>query len=220
MTPYFLLAILASYMTGAIPVGFLAGKTRGIDIRSVGSGNIGATNVFRTLGKGLGIFTFACDVAKGFVSAYLYPLAALHTSMTEQETIWLGLACACAAVAGHNWPVYLNFKGGKGIATTTGALLGVAPAALGVGILSWLIVFPISRYVSLASIIAAISVTVSGWLFYHSKTGVLLPLFLTILGLLAILRHKPNIQRLLKGTENRFKFGKSRKQKTEARNKG
>ncbi len=202
--------ILISYFIGAIPFGFIIAKTKGVDIRTRGSGNIGATNVFRAIGKGWGIFTFILDVAKGFIAAYLLPIITLNFAGGSEIPQWLSLACACSAVAGHNWPVFLKFKGGKGIATTAGAILGIAPAALGAGMLAWLIIFPTSRYVSLASIIAAIVMGITGWFFY-SNTSLLIPSFLTILALLAVIRHKTNIQRLLKGTENQFEFKKKAK---------
>lgn len=200
----YIACLTGAYLLGAIPFGFLIAKSHGIDIRTVGSGNIGATNVFRAVSKKLGILTFALDVLKGFVAAYFFPVIA--TRVTHAPTgESLNLLCACLAVIGHNWPVYLHFKGGKGIATTAGVLLGVAPAALGIGLAVWLIVFPISRFVSLASICAAIAVPIAGWMLYISN-GLLIPSFLSAFAVLAILRHKPNIQRLIKGTENRFEF--------------
>jgi glycerol-3-phosphate acyltransferase PlsY len=110
-------------------------------------------------------------------------------------------------VAGHNWPVYLRFKGGKGVATSTGALLGIAPAAMGICFAVWVLVFVTTRYVSAASIGAALILGVSGWLLYI-EDGLLLPVTLTILGVVAIGRHRANIQRLVRGDEHRFQFSK------------
>lgn len=203
-----LLCIVASYLLGAIPFGLLIGFACGKDIRKLGSGNIGATNVLRTVGKSLGALALICDALKGFVSAFLLPMIGqrwLGAPLSEGVT----LACACAAIAGHNWPVYLKFKGGKGIATTAGALLGIAPAALGVGLAAWVCTFLASRYVSLASIVAAAAIPISAWLFYIER-GMLTPIVLSILGVVAIIRHRANIARLVHGNENRISFKKGR----------
>lgn len=189
---------VAGYLLGAVPFALLISRLKGVDIRQVGSGNVGATNVFRMVSKGLGILTFACDVFKGFLPAYLFPQ--LLTGAPQD----IGLLFGCAAIAGHNWPVYLRFKGGKGVATSVGVLLGVAPPAVGAGLAVWILVFVVSRYVSLASIIGAVAVPAAGWWFYGSD-GWLLPSVLTVLGLLVVWRHRTNIQRLLNGTEHQFK---------------
>ena len=107
---------LGSYLLGSIPNGLFIAKAKGIDLRKVGSGNIGATNVFRCVGKGWGIAAFVLDAIKGFVPAFVFPRLVLDCPD------WLGLACGVAAVAGHNWPVWLNFKGGKGVSTSAGML--------------------------------------------------------------------------------------------------
>lgn len=202
---YCICGVLA-YLLGAIPFGLLIARANGVDIRAVGSGNIGATNVFRALGKGWGILAFTCDALKGFIPASVFPLLA--------KTLWafdggavLPLGCACLAIVGHNWPVYLRFKGGKGVATSVGALVGLAPAAAGVGLLTWALVFVATRYVSVASIAGAIMAAGACWFFY-AQAGILLPIVLTTLCALIIWRHKSNIQRLLHGAENRFEFKK------------
>ena len=194
---------LAAYLLGAVPFGWLIGRMKGVDIRTVGSGNIGATNVFRTVGKGWGILAFACDVLKGFIPASLFPLLAAAPGAVASQG--LALAYACLAVAGHVWPVYLRFKGGKGVATSAGALIGLAPLAAGIGLLAWLLVFGTTRYVSAASIAAAVVAPAAAWLAYAAE-GLLLPVVMTIVCALTIVRHKGNIQRLLRGTENRFEF--------------
>ena len=210
MTP--ILLIVAAYLLGAVPFGLLLSRLKGVDIRTVGSGNIGATNVFRSVSKPLGIATFACDFLKGLLPACCFPILGKWITGTFQGPE-IGLLCGVAAIAGHNWPVYLKFKGGKGIATSAGVLLGVAPAAVGVGLLSWIVLFVASRFVSVASIGAAIVVPVVSWTMY-AKHGVLLPIVLTVLGALAVWRHKSNIERLIAGTEHRFSF---RGQKSEVR---
>ena len=202
----YILCGLTSYLLGAVPFGFLIGLSKGIDIRTLGSGNIGATNVFRTVSKSLGVFSFILDVLKGLLSALAIPMAAAYLTGIEVSD-GLKLLCGFLAVAGHNWPIYLRFKGGKGIATSAGALLGIAPCALAAGFAAWLISFLIGRYVSLSSIIGAAVIPAFGWICYR-EDGLLLPCALTLLGILGICRHRTNISRLLKGTENRFQFGK------------
>lgn len=199
---------VCAYLLGSIPFGLLIARTRGVDIRRVGSGNIGATNVFRCVGKGWGILAFACDALKGFASSFILIRIACHLGgMPPGKEI--AILCAFMAVIGHNWPIFLHFKGGKGVAVTVGALLGIVPAAMGLGLLIWIGVFLLSRYVSLASIVAAIAVSVYIWITRHPP-GLLLPSVMTVLAVLIIWRHKPNIQRLMKGTENRFCFGKKK----------
>ena len=195
-----------SYLLGAIPNGFLIARAKGIDIRTVGSGNIGATNVYRSVSKKLGILTFALDAVKGAVPAILFPLCVVRLS-AETAPAWLPLVFGGLAIVGHTWPVYLKFKGGKGVATSAGALVGIAPGAMGIGLLCWFVALVGTRYMSVASILAAIAVPLSGWWLYRGQ-GPALPLALTALGALIIWRHKGNIQRLVKGTENRFEFKK------------
>ena len=203
------LAIL-SYLLGSIPTGFLVAKAKGVDIRRVGSGNIGATNVFRILGKGAGVFVLMADAVKGAVAvAVVAPLfddfwhnnfpsdhSALHASYKHLRE----LAGICA-ILGHNYTCWLRFKGGKGIATTAGVFAALAPQAFGIALAAWLVVFAASRYVSLASIVAAVALPLAVWL---TGYGALLIGVSTALGALAIYKHKANIERLLAGTENRI----------------
>ncbi len=205
---HYSLTCLISYLVGALPFGLLIARARGVDIRAEGSGNIGATNVFRCVGKSWGLLVYFMDMGKGLFGALLLPLL-----LSDDPSTLLRVSSGCCAIIGHNWPVYLGFKGGKGIATTSGFLLGLAPAAAGVGLLVWIVTFLTSRYVSLGSILAALSVAVYAWIAYRAD-GLLLPSVLTALGLLAVLRHRANIIRLAQGTENRFDFKK--KSKTEA----
>lgn len=197
-----------AYLLGAIPCGYLVARARGVDIRKVGSGNIGATNVFRSVSKILGVLTFLCDALKGWIPAALFPVLAARLSGYNGGNA-LGLACACLAIIGHNFPVYLGFKGGKGIATSLGALIGIAPLAAGLGALCWIIVFVATRYVSVASMVSAAAVGAASWLLYL-RDGWLVPVVLSLLCALAIWRHQANIRRLLAGTENRFKFVKEK----------
>jgi glycerol-3-phosphate acyltransferase PlsY len=203
---WYIAAGLAAYLIGAIPFGLLIARLRGVDIRRVGSGNIGATNVFRSIGKGWGILTFCCDALKGFLPAYSFPALAARLGPENISIAGLAMVCAALAVVGHNWPVYLRFKGGKGVATSAGALLALAPAAIGVGLLTWLLVFGVTRYVSVASIAAAGAVAGAGWFLAAWQIALLL----TVLSAVIIWRHKANIQRLRAGTELRFQFRKSK----------
>jgi glycerol-3-phosphate acyltransferase PlsY len=203
----YVVAVVLSYLLGAIPWGYLIGRLKGVDIRTVGSGNIGATNVFRSIGKGWGILTFAMDFLKGFASVFLF--SHLVRSPAGAPSAVAPMLCAAAAIAGHNWPVYLRFRGGKGIATSAGALLGLAPLSLAIGLLAWAFVFFGTRYVSVASIVSAGVIAGATWMIYAPAEW-LRPAALTLLAAVAIWRHKSNIQRLIRGTEHRFEFKKSR----------
>ena len=190
-----ILLSLAAYLFGAIPFGLLVAKSRGVDIRTQGSGNIGATNVFRVLGKGWGIFTFVLDALKGFIPSFVFP------RMAGLDPEW-GVLFGIVAILGHSFPVYLKFKGGKGVATSAGMLLGVAPMAVLVGFVCWVLCMVFSRIVSLSSIVAAIAVAVAVWVL--DPTTWVVNVALTILAVLVIWLHRANIGRLLNGTENRF----------------
>jgi glycerol-3-phosphate acyltransferase PlsY len=197
MTPLvFAIAAILSYLLGSIPTGYLMAKAKGVDIRSVGSGNIGATNVFRALGKPAGIITLLVDCAKGFVAVAVVPklFAVEHRQLLE-------LACALAVIFGHNYTCWLQFKGGKGIATSAGVLLALVPWALITILTIWIVVFAATRYVSLASLAASASLPFASWATHESVTKVIVT---GAMGALAIYKHKANIQRLLKGTEPRF----------------
>lgn len=199
MLGYIILAV-AAYLIGSIPTGFLVAKAKGIDIRSVGSGNIGATNAFRVLGKGPGAFVLLFDALKGWSAVKL--LVPLITGMKLCEDCEaVRLLAGVAAVLGHNYTCWLKFKGGKGIATSSGVLVAWMPPVLLTILAVWIVVFYASKYVSLASIIAAVALPISALAWGYSWTffGVSL-----CLSLLAIYKHKPNIQRLMAGTENRF----------------
>jgi glycerol-3-phosphate acyltransferase PlsY len=187
---------VASYLIGSIPTGFLWAKARGIDIRTVGSGNIGATNVMRTLGKGPGITVLLMDTLKGFIPVFLGPRL-----FGQVDAASLQIVCCVAVIAGHNWTCWLKFKGGKGVATSAGALLAFLPFPLACALAVWLIVFLLSRYVSLASICAAVSLPIATWFIEKDMT---LFIFTVIVAAVAIYKHKSNIQRLLAGTENRI----------------
>jgi glycerol-3-phosphate acyltransferase PlsY len=200
------LLTLAGYVCGATPFGYIAGKLlRGIDIREHGSRNIGATNVIRVCGKPIGIPVFILDVLKGWLPAwYAHHWAAQHGADETMITL-LSILAGVAAVLGHNFTFWLKGQGGKGIATSTGALLGTAPAAVGIAIVVWLILVKATRYVSVASMGAGLAVPVAMAIMMARVgqwNGLSLGFGIVLAGL-AILRHKANIQRLLAGTENR-----------------
>ncbi len=206
---------VAAYLTGSLPFGFLLVQSRGKDIRTLGSGNIGATNVFRSVGKPLGILTFALDVAKGYCGVKLIPPLAAGLAGGNYETMALPVFCGALTVVGHNWTCFLKFKGGKGIATSAGMLLALAPAGAGIAVALWLTVFLATRYVSVASIAAAGAMGAAAWPLYSSKHGAWFPGVLTLLAVLAVWKHRSNITRLHAGTESRFTFGKNKKRDTQ-----
>ncbi|MEP6663483.1 MAG: glycerol-3-phosphate 1-O-acyltransferase PlsY [Verrucomicrobiota bacterium] len=213
------LTALAAYLLGSIPTGYLVAKAKGIDIRSVGSGNIGATNVFRILGKPAGIFVLLADAAKGFCACWLIPGLVLKLSngnigsRLELEIYFkileqLAIVAGIAAILGHNYTCWLKFKGGKGIATTAGVMIALAPWAFLIVLTIFLLVAFGTRYVSLGAILASFCLPFSVWICRGTKTmiGVM-----AALGALAIYKHKANIKRLLNGTESRM----GQKKKTE-----
>ena len=211
----YILIALAAYLLGSIPFGFLAAKAMGIDIRSVGSGNIGATNAMRVLGKPAGLGVLLLDVLKGYAAcAFLAPLIfnwleplfyglapKFHAEPVEFQ-IRLYVVAGIFAVLGHNYTCWLNFKGGKGIATTAGVYLALAPWAVLVALGVFILALLLTKYVSVASMSAAVALPITVWIL--SPHYIFLGIVTTALGALAIYRHKSNIQRLLAGTENRL----------------
>jgi glycerol-3-phosphate acyltransferase PlsY len=197
---------LLGYFFGSFPAGYFAGRLAGVDVRTVGSGNIGATNVLRVLGKKWGYPVFIIDALKGLIPVRLALLLANQSPTTKPYAEYFGILAALMAVAGHTFPVWLGFKGGKGVATSAGALIGLMPLAVPLIFLIWVIVFETTRYVSLASIMAAISLPVIASLFAFWKfvdTWALI-YFSILIMLLVLWRHRSNFSRLLKGTEQRF----------------
>lgn len=197
-----------AYVVGATPFGFLAGKMRGVDIREHGSGNIGATNVLRVVGKPVGIAVFVLDVLKGLVPVAVAKLAS--------DSSVIHILTAVGAILGHNYTFWLGFKGGKGIATSAGAIATLMPIPLAAGLVVWLVLFFTLKWVSVASMGAAVALpgvfailtVVSG-----ERDWPLLG-FAVFLAVMALWRHRANIGRLRRGEENKFK----RKPKPEERN--
>jgi glycerol-3-phosphate acyltransferase PlsY len=199
-----LLIVILSYLIGSIPWGYLFARSKGIDIRQRGSSNIGAANVLRVMGRKWGYLVFFCDFFKGFVSVMLGSLTAAHFLLNP---VLGGVIAAIACVLGHNYTVWLGFKGGKGIATSAGAVLALFPVFVFVSVgVVWIAVFLTGRYTSLASISAAVTLPIAVSLFVDkTETGFwLLIAFSVFVAVLAIWRHRSNIVRLLNGTENRF----------------
>jgi acyl phosphate:glycerol-3-phosphate acyltransferase len=215
----YILTALGAYLLGSIPFGYLAAKAKGIDIRTVGSGNIGATNAMRVLGKPMGITVLLLDAVKGYAAVVW-----LTPALFNQLDVWLHqhfsgsadyfqyqspalqirffvLAGVCA-VLGHNYTCWLKFKGGKGIATTAGVYLALAPLPLGIALAVFILAVVLTRYISVGSIAAAAALPVAVWIM--TPQNLLLGSVTTALGALAIWKHKGNIQRLRAGTENRF----------------
>ncbi|MBR2426255.1 MAG: glycerol-3-phosphate 1-O-acyltransferase PlsY [Lentisphaeria bacterium] len=217
--------IAVSYLIGSIPFGLLIGKLKGKDIRKEGSGNIGATNVTRVVGKGWGKLCFALDFLKGalpvLIVSYLTPKALFPFLTDLTPAAWqefymnqlhdplavLPSLAAFATVSGHIWPIYLKFKGGKGVSTAAGAILALNPLALIGAALVWVITFFTSRYVSLASILAACSMplfVIGLTIFTKNRASFPEIILFFLLAVLTVLKHSSNIKRLRDGTENRF----------------
>jgi glycerol-3-phosphate acyltransferase PlsY len=211
MLGLFAAALVGAYLLGAVPFAFLIARAHGRDLRTIGSGNIGATNLARALGRRWGYFCFALDVLKGLVPMAL--VGALLVVPDSPAPLALWLAVGIAAILGHVFPIYLGFKGGKGVATSFGVALGLWPyftvCAL-IALLVWLLVVLASRYVSLASICASVTFPIAlmvgmlaapGW-----DAAVLWPLLIaaTLIPLLVIFRHRDNIRRLRAGTETKI----------------
>ncbi|MHB8157686.1 MAG: glycerol-3-phosphate 1-O-acyltransferase PlsY [Desulfocucumaceae bacterium] len=186
------IALIASYLIGSIPFGFLLALFKGVDIRQHGSGNIGATNVWRTIGPVPGIIVFALDAAKGYAAVLIGRQLGIDG---------LELMAGVAALLGHAFPVYLKFKGGKIIATGAGVMFALAPLVLMIAFFLFWVVVLLSRYISLGSIIAALSIPVLLIIFNYSWIYTVFGLFIC---LFAVLKHIPNIKRLLVGTESRI----------------
>ena len=189
-----IILLIAAYILGSIPFGLLIAKLKGIDIRQHGSGNIGATNVYRTLGPAYGIVVFALDMLKGTLPVIL----ASHFT----QNYWLIIAAGGAAAVGHMLPIFLKFKGGKGAATGLGVLLGIAPDIFLLAVILAFLVIYLTKYVSIGSISTAVLVTTSLYLLNRPLPYTIVAGGITVL---LIIRHIPNIKRLLNGTENKIR---------------
>jgi len=185
--------LAAAYLVGAIPFGYLAGKLAGVDVRKVGSGNIGSTNVHRSVGPAAAWTVFLLDSAKGALPVVAVRLLGFGID-------WQ-MAAGLASIAGHNWPVFLKFRGGRGIATSFGVLAAITPEVAGMLIAIFIVVLSISRYISLASLCSAAALPILLIVTKEPASIIAAGLFMAIV---AIVRHRANIKRLLNGTEHRF----------------
>jgi glycerol-3-phosphate acyltransferase PlsY len=216
LVTYLIVAVVA-YLLGSIPFGYILVRLfRKQDVRQMGSGNIGATNVARSGAKGLGIATLLLDVAKGYVAvrvaawiaaAYIgdsfVAMKLLHPLVWAFFDKYMAIAAICA-ILGHMYPVWLKFKGGKGVATGVGVFLGLAPMAVGIVLILFIATVWFSRYVSLGSIIASAAFPILAWVLYRNSRSQTIFLAAAIAALLIIAKHHQNIRRLLDGTEHRL----------------
>ena len=200
------IAIVLAYVSGSIPSAYLAGKSRGIDLRQHGSGNLGATNVFRVLGAGIGTLVFLVDMAKGALPVLLLPPHTTRVGFTPALAgnweLTMGIVCGIAAIIGHVRPLFLGFRrGGKGVATAAGVFLALAPLPTAAALTAFALVLLVSRYVSLGSLIAAVVLPVA--LFASQGPS---PLFVVALLIMVFVfwTHRTNIARLRRGEEHRF----------------
>ncbi|MDD3087541.1 MAG: glycerol-3-phosphate 1-O-acyltransferase PlsY [Candidatus Omnitrophica bacterium] len=209
--PAIILAVILSYLIGSIPTAYIFVRLiKKADIRKIGSGNVGATNALRVLGKGWGITVLILDIFKGF-----FPVIVLGSlfvpSLSLVQECNLSIIIGLSAICGHNWTIFLNFKGGKGVATTLGVLIGLAfripglNVVLGLTVLVWIVSFVLIRIISISSILAALSFPIFTLIYRQSNLVILAGI---LLSLFVILRHKSNIKRLLKGEEPRLSLKK------------
>jgi glycerol-3-phosphate acyltransferase PlsY len=194
-----------AYLLGSIPTGFLVAKARGVDIRSVGSGNIGAANTFRAVGKTAGIIVLLIDALKGYVAVEAADLILNFFNVAEPNREMYRILAAIFAVLGHNYTCWLHFKGGKGIATSAGAYLALAPFSVLCALVAFIAGFGLTRITSVGSILASIVLPTA---VCFTKDNWTLRIVTIALGVLALLKHRTNIQRLIAGTEHRVEFKK------------
>jgi glycerol-3-phosphate acyltransferase PlsY len=189
-----ILLIAGSYLLGSLPTGLLLGKVYGIDVRKEGSGNIGATNLYRTLGRKVGVMTLVGDCLKGMLPV----LAVQYSGLPFEYAAWVGLAAFC----GHVFSVFLRFRGGKGVATALGVFLALSPIAVAIALGVFITLMLIWRYVSIASISAAAVMPIAVWVMGGGRVLMMVTMLIAVV---VIVRHIENIKRLVAGTENRFK---------------
>jgi glycerol-3-phosphate acyltransferase PlsY len=196
----YIIALILSYLLGSISFSYLAGKfLKGIDIRQHGSGNAGATNTLRVLGKGPGFAVFLLDIFKGVLAVWI-------AAWMEPDSIKIEIICGVAVVIGHNWPIFFNFKGGKGIATTIGVMLTLSfLPVIYAGVIAILVIV-ITRYVSLGSLLFAAILPIFIWLLNEPNEILWISL---VVAVFAFIRHRKNIVKLINGNENKVSFKKS-----------
>ena len=202
----YIAGIIISYLIGGIPFGYLIAVAKGIDIRTQGSGNIGATNVGRVLGKKYGLIIFILDMLKGFAVVFFVPVlvsSAVNIQTTTDNL--LVILCGFCAILGHAFPVYLKFKGGKAVATSFGVFIWLVPISIGIAFGVWLLTVIVTRYVSLGSMIGSMALAVAIVVVVNSPFGdnVYLTAMSVAVAILIIARHTSNIQRIIAGTEKK-----------------
>lgn len=198
-------SLVLCYLIGSIPTSYLFAKAlKGIDIRQFGSGNVGATNTYRVVGKLPGLLVLIIDILKGLICVALVAKLFLRLGVTIEPAAY-GMILGFTAIVGHIWSVFLGFKGGKGVATSAGVFIGVAPDVFLWGLLVWVAVFAWKRYVSLASIATAAAVPVIFSILSRPASYVI---FGSLICAVTVYKHYPNIKRLVRGEENRFSFKK------------
>ena len=214
MIQSYFFGLTISYLIGGIPFGYIIAIAKGIDIRKHGSGNIGASNVGRILGRKYGIIIFVLDLLKGFVSVLFIPVfvSTLHFPTTSGDL--LVILCGLCAIFGHVFPVYLGFKGGKAVATSFGVFIWLAPLSLAIAMVIWIVTVIVFRYVSLGSIIGSLSIF--GCIIVLESdpfgSGLYLTCLSVVVATLIIVRHRTNIQRIVSGTETKIFSKKQQKQ--------
>jgi len=199
------LILVGSYILGSIPVGYLAGQLAGVEIRKLGSGNVGATNVVRVLGKKYGYPVFALDFLKGLGAVKISMLIATGPPPEWNSPEMFGIAAAISCVVGHSYPLWLKFKGGKGVATSAGALFALTSIGGLIGLAIWIVIFRLTRYVSLASVTAAVVLPIVILVIScRNKDAKAIFYFSICVAAIVIWRHRSNLSRLVRGTEPRF----------------
>jgi acyl phosphate:glycerol-3-phosphate acyltransferase len=201
----YIVVSITAYLLGSIPTGFLVAKARGVDIRTAGSGNIGAANTFRAVGKTAGIIVLLIDALKGYVAVKICDLILKYFGVPESGMENYRILAGVFAVLGHNYTCWLHFKGGKGIATSAGVYLALAPLAVLYALVAFIVGFGLTRYTSVGSILAAIVLPTA---VYFTQDNWTLRIVTIALGVLALLKHRTNMQRLMAGTEHRIEFKK------------
>lgn len=199
-----ILVIIIGYILGSLPFSFWLGKLKGVDLRKVGSGNVGATNLARVTSPGWGAVAFILDLGKGLLAVILAGYIFTLFADNIMSSAMLKIIGGVMSIFGHNWSMWINFKGGKGVATSAGIFLGLAPIPLLLALGVWVVVFALYKYVSLASIVAAISLPIWMLAGIGGKTALPIIVFSCIVTVLIFIRHRLNIKRLIEGKENRF----------------
>ncbi len=199
------LGVIVAYLIGSVPTAYIFARLlKGVDIRQYGSGNVGATNASRVIGRVPAIIVLAIDIFKGYMATTLIANSFLYITPVTRPELYQVL-CGMAAITGHNWPVFLKFKGGKGVATSAGVVIGLIPKIFWLGFLAWAIAFFLTGYVSVASILASVAIPIFT-LIFGEPTEIIV--FMSILCVIIVYKHKSNLKRLRKGEEKKISLFK------------